>query len=406
MTSPIAIDLFCGCGGTTQGLKDAQFTVIGAVDINPLSIETYKLNHPQVQVWESDIRQLEVGEVKKQLVLEAGQLDLLAGCPPCQGFSAMRTLNGARQIQDSRNDLVFDFIRFVRELQPKAILMENVPGLAKDKRLKVVCEALEALGYYIKFELLDAANYGVPQRRRRVIIFGCKFGQIEFPPQINQRLTVREAIAHLPEPGQTGDSLHDLLAKHCDRIMNLIRQIPKNGGGRVSLPPEMELKCHRNFGGFRDVYGRMTWDQVAPTITCGCINPSKGRFLHPQQDRAITLREAALLQTFPKSYQFSLRRGRYPVGELIGNALPPEFVKQLAKQIHKSLQVLEKQPNCSEFEQLPLFDLQPYSLHTEAENGRIGKRSRSRGVASSRSPSRAANAVPTHQKFKQLDLFE
>ena len=343
MKSPIAIDLFCGCGGLTLGLQQAGFTVLGAVDIDPLSVETYKLNHQQVRVWETDIRQLEVNQVKKQLGLEGGQLDLLAGCPPCQGFSGMRTLNGAREIEDERNELVFEFIRFVKELQPKAIMMENVPGLAKDKRLKAVCEGLEALGYNIKFELLDTANYGVPQRRRRVVILGGKFGKIDFAPQTHQRKTVRETIAHLPIPGETGDELHDRLAKHCDRIMDLIRKIPKNGGGRKSLPPEMELKCHKNFGGFRDVYGRMTWDEVAPTITCGCINPSKGRFLHPEQDRAITLREAALLQTFPVSYYFSLRRGRYPVGELIGNALPPEFVKQQAFQVQQYLQQLNRE---------------------------------------------------------------
>ena len=338
MKAPIAIDLFCGCGGLTLGLKQAGFRAIGAVDIDPLSVETYKFNHPEVRVWETDIRQLAVSEVKKRLDLEEGELDLLAGCPPCQGFSLMRTLNGSREIEDDRNDLVFDFIRFARELQPKAILMENVLGLAKDKRIKAVCEELEALGYATRFELLDASNYGVPQRRRRVVILGGKFGKIEFAPATNRRKTVRQAIAHLPIPGESGDPLHDQQAKHCSRVMDLIRKIPKDGGSRMALPPEMQLDCHKNFGGFRDVYGRMAWDEVAPTITCGCINPSKGRFLHPEQDRAITLREAALLQTFPPDYYFSLKRGRYSVGELIGNALPPDFVKQHAMEVQKYLQ--------------------------------------------------------------------
>ena len=308
----------------------------------------------------------------------------------------MRTYNGGRAVFDDRNELVFDFLRFARALQPKAILIENVAGLAKDARLNAICEEMEALGYSTTFKLLHLADYGVPQHRRRLVILGGKFGEIDFPTVVERRTTVRDAIAHLPIPGNSGDPLHDRLIKHCDRIQELIRQIPKNGGGRKSLPPEMVLDYHKDFNGFTDVYGRLHWDKVAPTITCGCINPSKGRFLHPEQDRAMTLREAALLQTFPLDYKFLLRRGKYPTATLIGNAFPPAFVKRLALQIHKYLQ--QKQPNCPEFEQLPLFDLQVYNRHSKTKNSHRGK--------GFRSLKRTANEVPTLQKFKQLDLFE
>lgn len=332
-----AIDLFSGCGGLTLGLKQAGFKVIGAVDIDPLSVETYKANHKEVLVWQTDIRILWVPQVKRELSLQKGDLDLLAGCPPCQGFSSIRTLNGARKIDDPRNDLVFEFLRFVRVLEPKALMMENVPGLAVDKRNEIFCQELRELGYTCECLVLDAANYGVPQRRRRMILLGGKFGPIEFPPPNPKRRMVRDAIASIPSPGKSGDLLHDLPEKRSLRVADLIKKIPKNGGSRTDLGREQQLACHQKCNGFKDVYGRMSWDDVAPTITSGCVNPSKGRFLHPEQDRAITLREAALLQSFPPDYIFSLRRGKFPAAAIIGNALPPEFIRRHALAIRQYL---------------------------------------------------------------------
>ena len=333
MTFPKAIDLFCGCGGLTLGLKQAGFKVVGALDIDPLSVESYKANHSNVEVWETDIRDLSVSAVKRKLRLRKGALDLLAGCPPCQGFSTMRTLNGFRRVDDPRNDLVMDFLRFVEELEPKAVMMENVPGLADDKRMEVFCTRLEELGYNCDYRILDAADYGIPQRRRRLILLTGRFGRINFTVSRKRKRTVRDAIADLPLPGESGDSLHDLSEKRSRRIEEFIRRIPKDGGSRTDLPGEEQLDCHKRCNGFKDVYGRMAWDDVAPTITSGCVNPSKGRFLHPDQDRAITLREAALLQSFPPDYFFSLDRGKYPAAALIGNALPPGFVRHHAANV-------------------------------------------------------------------------
>ena len=142
---------------------------------------------------------------------------------------------------------------------------------------------------------------------------------------------MRDFIANLAPPRRSRDELHNYRTRPSKKVRDLIKKIPRDGGSRIALGKEHQLQCHRRLDGFWDVYGRMAWDQPAPTITGGCINPSKGRFLHPSANRAITLREAALLQTFPKSYRFSLERGRYPAALLIGNALPPEFIRRHAK---------------------------------------------------------------------------
>lgn len=332
-----AIDLFSGCGGLTLGLKKAGFRVLGAVDNDALSMETYKANHAEVKTWQLDIRKLAASKVMRGLRLRPGQLDLLAGCPPCQGFSALRTLNGSKRTRDARNDLVFDFLRFIRVLRPKSVMLENVPALAKDRRIAQFKRELGRLGYSYKCEILNAADYGVPQRRRRMIVLAGRAFEPFFAEPSASRRTVRHALANLTRPKAVRDLLHRSNANRSPRIMATIRGIPRNGGSRNALGRGKQLECHRKCDGFKDVYGRMAWNSVGPTITSGCINPSKGRFLHPSQNRAITLREAALLQSFPKSYRISLRRGRYPAAALIGNALPPEFVRRHAVRLLKSL---------------------------------------------------------------------
>jgi DNA (cytosine-5)-methyltransferase 1 len=333
---PLAIDLFSGCGGLTLGLKQAGFRVVGAVEVDPLAVETYKANHKRIVIWPRDIRTLPAAQVRRRLKLRRGQLDLLAGCPPCQGFSTMTTLNGPAIRADLRNDLVFEFVRFVRVLRPKAVMMENVPGLAKDKRIRQVITELEAMGYRCTRDVLDAALYGVPQRRKRFILLAGRSAKIPFGRPARRNRSVREALSKLGTRARR-DPLHNLPERHSDEVMKKIRLIPKDGGSRMNLKPGNQLKCHRRCEGFKDVYGRMAWDDVAPTITGGCFNPSKGRFLHPVRHRAITLREAALLQTFPPSYFFSLRRGKSHAAQMIGNALPPEFIRRHARNILRFL---------------------------------------------------------------------
>lgn len=188
-------------------------------------------------------------------------------------------------------------------------MLENVPGLASDARLADLVASLKTMGYTVTTGVLDASKFGVPQRRRRMILMAGKRGSIPLAEEAATRPTVRDIIGGLAAAGGSGDPLHDLPEKRMPKVAALIARIPKDGGSRSDLGEENQLDCHKRSDGFHDVYGRMSWSDVAPTITSGCVNPSKGRFLHPQYDRTITLREAALLQGFPAEYQFALAGG-------------------------------------------------------------------------------------------------
>lgn len=333
-----ALDLFSGCGGLTLGLKNAGFDVVAAVEIDRKAQETYRLNHPKVRLYDRDIRALDPRQVLRDAGLAPGELDLLAGCPPCQGFSRLRTKNQQVAVEDERNDLVSDFFRFIRVMKPKTVMLENVPALAKDARFLKLCRQLNALGYHTASSVLDAADYAVPQRRKRLILLA---SLVHAPSPANvssKRITVRRAIAGLDKPTKTRDSLHAIAENRSEAVRDLIARIPKNGGSRRDLPKSYQLACHQRCDGFNDVYGRMAWDDVSPTITSGCHSPSKGRFLHPSQNRTITLREAAILQGFPKSYRFDVRHGKESIALMIGNALPPPFIKAHAAALKVGLE--------------------------------------------------------------------
>lgn len=339
MKKGTAIDLFSGAGGLTQGLKQAGFNVIGAIESVPTYAESYQMNHPRVNLKVSDITKVDPIKYMEELGLTSGELDLLAGCPPCQGYSTIGTRNRG-QINDPRNELIYEVFRFAAALQPKTIMMENVPALNKDVRLKRLIEELENIGYHVDHKVLKMSNYGVPQGRRRMIMLASRLDNIEVVKQEideDKVVTVRDAISLLPIAGLSNDPLHDALSNPTEKVKRLITMIPKDGGSRTDLSEEYQLECHKRTNGFKDVYGRMAWDKPAPTITGGCNNPSKGRFLHPEEDRVITLREAALLQTFPVNYKFSFRSGKAGVATMIGNALPPAFIEFHARNIIEHL---------------------------------------------------------------------
>ena len=342
MGQATAIDLFSGCGGLSLGLVQAGFRVLGAVEIDQTAADTYKSNLKGVVVKRVNISDLPANALMHELNLHRGALDLLAGCPPCQGFSNLRTRNGAANNRDPRNNLVREMLRFTRVFRPKAIMMENVPALQGRKPFRQLCDRLRALGYEVTWDVKDVARFGVPQRRRRLILLAGHGFQIPFARESPRLRTVRDAIAGLPKAGLSRDRLHDIPERRKARILRLIRDIPKDGGSRLDLPQGRQLACHKRCDGFSDVYGRMAWDDVAPTITSGCFNPSKGRFLHPSEDRAITLREAALLQSFPKSYRFPSTAGKEEIALMIGNALPPEFIRRQAIEILKRLMVTRR----------------------------------------------------------------
>lgn len=337
MSPLIAVDLFSGVGGMSRGLTSSGFDVVGAVEIDELAAVSYAENFPHCTLVRDDIRALTTRNFAKRTGVRKGELDLLAACPPCEGFSSIRTLNGHSPIRDPRNDLVLEITRFVAAFLPRVVLVENVPALASDRRAAQLVLQLERLGYMTRAEVVDAADFGVPQRRRRFLLMASRIGQLPERPRKRRRTTVRDWIGGLSEAGFSGDPLHDHGETRSRKVMSLIRRIPKDGGSRRDLPEEMQLDCHLKCTGFKDVYGRMAWDDVAPTITGGCVNPSKGRFLHPSEHRAITVREAALLQSFPKGHVVSMDQGKFAAAELIGNALPPALVKAQALPIRHLL---------------------------------------------------------------------
>lgn len=337
-----AIDLFSGCGGLTLGLKLAGFKVLAAIENDDLAVRTYKANHRGVRVCHRDIRKVQAKPLRERLKLQKGELDLLAGCPPCQGFSALRTRNGARQRRDHRNGLIKEMMRFTRAFLPKAIMMENVPGLADHWSFKRLCRDLRQLGYRVEWGIKDARHYGVPQRRKRLILLAGYRFDVPLAEESSAIRTVWRAIGDLKRPGRSRDKLQNLPEQRSAKVLSFIRSIPKDGGSRTDLPKSRQLACHKRTNGFKDIYGRMAWDDPSPTITGGCFNPSKGRFLHPVDDRAITLREAAILQSFPRRYYFPTDASKESVALLIGNALPPIFVQRHANQVTRSLDVAAK----------------------------------------------------------------
>jgi DNA (cytosine-5)-methyltransferase 1 len=334
-----AVDLFSGCGGLTQGLKDAGFSVRCAVEIDAKARATFRLNHPRVPFAGADIRGVTSAQIFEVAKLNYGDLDLLAGCPPCQGFSSIRRRNRAKAVADQRNDLIEDFERLTVELFPKMVMLENVPALAEYRKFKSFIGSLRSLGYDVIHEILDVFDFGVPQRRKRLILSANRCGRASIAEPTKERISVRAALEGMSQAGKSGDLLHDALCRRSDRVQALIAAIPKNGGSRSSLPESMRLACHAKTSGFGDVYGRMKWDAPSPTITGGCGSPSKGRFLHPEEDRGITLREASLLQGFPRAYRFDLVHGKDAISLMIGNALPPPFIAKHAQAMAASLHV-------------------------------------------------------------------
>lgn len=329
-----AIDLFSGCGGTTVGLKQAGYRVLCAVELASAPMRAYAANHPEVLLKKEDIRNINCAQMLRDLKLEKGELDLLAGCPPCQGFSTMRTKNGKILVHDDRNNPVQQFYRFTRSFLPKAVMLENVPGLKDSEEFSDFVRKMRKLGYLGEWKILNAKDFGVPQRRRRLIYVAGYKKHLSADAEVLPEISVRSAISELPEPGNSGDKLHDLPERRSEHIQRMISLVPKDGGSRTDLPDEFVLPCHKKrTDGFKDVYGRMAWEKPSPTITGGCASPSKGRFLHPEKDRCITLREAAVLQGFPVDYKFPEPLNKADLALMIGNALPAPFIHAHASKI-------------------------------------------------------------------------
>jgi DNA (cytosine-5)-methyltransferase 1 len=334
----VSFDLFSGVGGLTEGLRKAGFDTRFAFEINEIASKAYSMNHEDTTVITKDIREVDLDEIKNKL--NGLDLHLLAGCPPCQGFSSVRRLNKSKPVDDPRNDLINQYVRFVEYFKPYTIMLENVPWLEQDILFADAKKKLETIGYNIDVSIVDVKDYGVPQKRKRLVMVGSRLGPISIakPNQSIKKVTVRDRIGKLPTPEKTKDKLHKIFPNHTPEIQRLIKDIPHDGGSRKDLGKERQLKCHTKENvGFYDIYGRLRWDDYSSTITGGCLNPSKGRFLHPEQDRCISAREAALLQSFPKNYKFPTDVSKASIALMIGNALPPRFSYYQAINIKKHL---------------------------------------------------------------------
>ena len=335
------IDSFCGAGGLALGLQRAGFNILLSFDIDSKCIETINKNtqHFQHSAVTADIADMLNGNILEKCAIKRGELFLLAGGPPCQGFSVQRRGSD----QDERNDLVLKYGQLINELYPCYFVMVNVSGLA-GKRGKTILQQLiedvEAIGYTVHIQLLDAQDYGVPQRRKRYINIGERKDlgvHYEYPKATGEHKTVRDAIGNLPAPPADGKDHPDISLHRRDRLSptNLRRiQAIGEGQGRDDLPEDLLADCHKidsSIIGFRNVYGRMAWDDVAPTITARFDSFTRGKFGHPEQDRTISLREGALLQTFPEDFMFT--GNKVDIARQIGNAVPPRMAEEIGRSI-------------------------------------------------------------------------
>jgi DNA (cytosine-5)-methyltransferase 1 len=340
MKSLTSIDLFAGAGGLSSGLAAEGFEVRVAVENDPTSAKTYALNHGNAEVIVDDIRRVTASKILELAKVASGDLDLLTGCPPCQAFSTLRTRRRSQTPKiDESETLILEMFRLIQSIRPRAVLVENVPGLANSKNFLDFQNGLKNEGYHFRYAVINASKFGLPQRRKRLIFVALRDREVPvtWADYVCDPKTVRTVIANLPAAGNSGDLLHDLPENRTPKMIERIKETPKNGGSRHEVSSDLQCPCHSRTSGFRDVYGRMAWDDISPTITGGCNNPSRGRFLHPEEDRAITLREAALLQTFPREYKFCLDRGKEHVALQIGNAFPPEMIRPIARVIKQAL---------------------------------------------------------------------
>ena len=337
-----AIDLFAGAGGATQGLRDAGFDVVAAVEVDADAAATWRLNHPGVMI-EDDVRQVTAGRLQAAAKpLDGRRLDLLKACPPCQGFS---TLRGDRAPDEAQNDLVLDTLRLVGEFMPRAVLLENVPGLRRDDRFATLLTGMRKLGYGLADYLAEASALGVPQRRRRLVVVAVH-GAASVPETVDTLIP-----AELRRPPMTaGAALNDLLvaqqANDPSQVWRRARGVVAEriaavpvGGTRFDLPVRLQLKCHQRLKtksgavnrSATGSYGRVRLDEPSPTMTTRCTTPACGAFIHPTEHRGLSLREAAALQTFPATYQWN--GGYESVERQIGNAVPVWMAQALGEAV-------------------------------------------------------------------------
>lgn len=345
-----AIDLFCGTGGLSLGLRQAGINVIAGVDVEARCAWPYQHNIDAQFVHQS-VSDLRVDDLD-QLWPDDGYR-LLAGCAPCQPFSSQR--RGKDPSTDKNWPLLGEFARLVQTTLPHLVTMENVPRLEHDQQFHAFAATLRKAGYHVAHGVLYGPDFGLPQHRKRLVLIASRLGEITLPEPTfapDHYRTVQQAIGHLPPLAAGQNDPNDPL--HVSRKLtpiNLERaRASKPGGTWRDWPPELMLACHKRASGktFESFYGRMRADRPSPTITTQPFNTGAGRFTHPTQDRALTLREAALLQGFPPNFTFtSPDEPIYltPIGKLIGNAVPPVFGKAIGSQFLNHISLHQQEPH-------------------------------------------------------------
>jgi len=345
-----AIDLFCGAGGLAYGLQKSGIDVKLGIDIEPTCQYPFEANNKAKFLLKS------VVDLKKEEIEYYYEKDfdykLLAGCAPCQTFS---TYNTKACSSDNRWWLLEQFSRLVKETSPDFVTMENVPGLEKQKVFADFVKTLEDKGYSVFHRVVNSADYGLPQNRKRLVLLASKFGKISLLTSKELKVkvkTVRSVIEKLP-PLEAGEIYEKDPLHQCALLSDLNKKrIQKSvpGGTWEDWPIELRAECHKKDTGktFRGVYGRMEWDKPAPTITTQFTGFGNGRFGHPEQDRAISLREGAIFQGFPKNYKFVPKNTPIPKGKIarmIGNAVPVKLGEIIGKSIIEHIKKYQSATN-------------------------------------------------------------
>ena len=335
-----AVDLFCGAGGLTRGLLDAGIKVKAGVDLDPICQYPYEHNNGS-EFLNKSVTELEPGEISHFYCNDG--FSLLAGCAPCQTFSTYNLKERSKKEKDKKWFLLLEFARLVGEIQPDLVTMENVPGLEEQDVFQVFLNTLKEHRYNVSYQVVACEEYGIPQHRRRLVLLGSKLGTIRLltPDEIGaEKMTVRQAFEGLPPLLDGEQSPVDALHQ-CSKLSDINRRrirASKPGGTWRDWPKELIADCHKKNTGksYGSVYGRMEWDQPAPTMTTQFFGFGNGRFGHPKEDRAISLREGAIIQSFPRDYEF-VEPGapicQRNIGRLIGNAVPVKLGEVIGKSL-------------------------------------------------------------------------
>lgn len=337
-----AIDLFCGIGGLTHGLRQANIKVLAGLDNDQSCKYSYEKNN-DCKFISADISEYNFQEMKS--MYSKNSIRVLVGCAPCQPFSS-HTYKSKNKENDTRWNLISYFLQAIKVLNPHVISMENVRGITKTDIFNELVKKVKELGYEIDFKVVYCPDYGIPQNRSRLVLLGSRLGKIKVPEKTHKKgnyVTVKDVIKKLPKikSGEIHgkDSVHR--AKNLSSLnLERIRQSKPKGSWR-DWDEKLLPNCYRKKSGqtYTAVYGRMSWEEVSPTITTQFFNYGSGRFGHPKQDRGLSIREGALLQTFPKDYDFGEEISMRRTGRHIGNAVPPKLGFVIGKAFQKHVEL-------------------------------------------------------------------